>query len=97
MLFSRHFFFVELFGYISFKKETARVAAYGSSSVVSSIQKNKVPYTFLIMFLIQFVLMIVDRALYLRKNRYGKFIFQVVLVLFVHIWIFFVLPYISNL
>jgi hypothetical protein len=81
----------------SYFGETARVAAYGSSSVVSSIQKNKVPYTFLIMFLIQFILMIVDRAMYLRKNRYGKFILQVVLVVFVHGWIFFILPYISKL
>ena len=49
------------------------------------------------MFLIQFVLMIVDRALYLRKNRRGKFIFQAVLVIFVHIWVFFALPSVTKL
>lgn len=49
------------------------------------------------MFLVQFVLMIIDRALYLRKNRRGKFIFQVILVIFVHIWVFFALPYVTKL
>lgn len=67
------------------------------SNVVNSIKDNKVPYTFLIMFLIQFVLMIIDRSLYLRKNRTGKLIFQVLLVFFVHLWLFFILPFITKL
>lgn len=68
-----------------------------SSNVVNSIKDNKVPYTFLMMFLIQFVLMIIDRSLYLRKNRTGKLIFQTILVLSVHVWLFFVLPFTTKL
>ncbi len=82
---------------VSKLKETAKSATSSDSSVVSSIKDNKVPYTFLIMFLIQFVLMIIDRALYLRKNRQGKFIFQVILVILVHVYVFFVLPFITKL
>ena len=64
-------------------KEGAHFAS--QSTVVSSIQDNKVPYSFLILFLIQFILMVIDRALYLRKNRRGKFIFQLFYVLTIHI------------
>jgi hypothetical protein len=68
-----------------------------NSNVVNSIKDNKVPYAFLMMFLIQFLLMIIDRALYLRKNRQGKFIFQLLLVVSIHVWIFFVLPFVTKL
>jgi piezo-type mechanosensitive ion channel component 1/2 len=78
-------------------KESASVSTSSNSNVVSSIQDNKVPYTFLIMFLVQFFLMIVDRAFYLRKNVRGKFIFQLLQVVFVHIWMFFALPFITKL
>ncbi len=77
--------------------EAATNASQDSTSVVNSITANKVPYTFLIMFLIQFLLMIIDRALYLRKQKLGKFIFQTFLVIFVHVWIFFILPFITKL
>lgn len=89
------FIMINVGGFV--QKESARTAAKGTSSAITSIQDNKVPYSFLIMFLVQFILMIIDRALYLRKNRQGKFIFQVLLVLFVHVWVFFVLPYITKL
>lgn len=69
----------------------------GNASAISSIKDNKVPISFLVMFLLQFILMIIDRALYLRKNIHGKFVFQVILVIAVHIWIFFALPFMTSL
>ncbi|KAG8131674.1 hypothetical protein E2320_009584 [Naja naja] len=36
--------------------------------------------------------MIIDRALYLRKNTFGKCVFQMILVFGIHIWMCFILP-----
>jgi len=51
---------------------------------------------FLGMLLVQFILIIIDRALYLRKQVIGKFILQIILVFGVHAWIFFGLPAITH-
>jgi hypothetical protein len=48
------------------------------------------------MLLIQFSTMVIDRALYLRKTVLGKLAFQVVLVLAIHLWMFFVLPAVTE-
>ncbi|XP_035679168.1 piezo-type mechanosensitive ion channel component 2-like isoform X10 [Branchiostoma floridae] len=79
-------FIIVIFGYWAFGKHSA------GADVMSSISENQVPLPFLVMLLIQFAMIVVDRALYLRKNVPGKFIFQIVLVIGVHLWMFFVLP-----
>lgn len=56
----------------------------------------QVPVAFLVILLIQFVLIIIDRALYLRRNVRGKLFFQLFQVIVVHIWLFFVLPGITR-
>lgn len=48
------------------------------------------------MLLVQFSTMVVDRALYLRKTVLGKLAFQVVLVLAIHVWMFFILPAVTE-
>lgn len=48
------------------------------------------------MLLIQFSTMVIDRALYLRKTVLGKLAFQVVLVLAIHLWMFFILPAVTE-
>lgn len=50
------------------------------------------PGAFLVMVLVQFGMMLVDRALYLRKAVLGKCAFQILLVLGTHLWLFFILP-----
>lgn len=59
---------------------------------MSYFEENKVPMTFLLMLIIQFFLIVVDRALYLRKYMVGKILFQFFLIIGIHIWMFFVLP-----
>ena len=56
----------------------------------------QVPVAFLVILLIQFILIIIDRALYLRRNVRGKLFFQLFQVIAVHIWLFFVLPGITR-
>lgn len=59
---------------------------------MSYFKENKVPMTFLVMLIIQFFLIVIDRALYLRKNMLGKIIYQFFLIFGLHIWMFFILP-----
>ncbi|CAF0821922.1 unnamed protein product [Adineta steineri] len=66
-------------------------------NVVQTIKENKVPVAFLVILLIQFLLIIIDRALYLRRNVRGKLFFQLFQVLGVHIWLFFILPGITHI
>lgn len=79
-------FFVILFGFSAFGTQE------GDGGVLSYFEENKVPITFLMMLIIQFFFIVVDRALYLRKNMFGKIIFQFILIVGLHIWMFFVLP-----
>lgn len=79
-------FFVILFGFSAFGTQE------GDGGVLSYFEENKVPITFLLMLIIQFFFIVVDRALYLRKNMFGKIIFQIILIVGLHIWMFFVLP-----
>ena len=78
------------------RSHTFFVLFIGAEAVTSLIQDNRVPVPFLVMLLASFVLFIIDRALYLRKNVFGKFLYQVVLVVLVHAWMFFVLPYVTD-
>ncbi|XP_012583598.1 PREDICTED: piezo-type mechanosensitive ion channel component 1-like [Condylura cristata] len=66
------------------------------ADLAESLSEDKVPEAFLSMVLLQFGTMIVDRALYLRKTLFGKCVFQVVLVVGVHFWLFFILPGITE-
>ncbi len=53
-------FFVILFGFSAFGTQE------GDGGVLSYFEENKVPITFLLMLIIQFFFIVVDRALYLR-------------------------------
>ncbi|XP_053843044.1 piezo-type mechanosensitive ion channel component 1 isoform X1 [Vidua macroura] len=83
-------FIIIIFGFWAFGKHTA------AADITSSLSENQVPEAFLFMMLFQFSTMVIDRALYLRKMVLGKLIFQVTLVFGIHVWMFFILPYVTQ-
>ncbi|MED6293425.1 hypothetical protein CHARACLAT_010484 [Characodon lateralis] len=82
-------FIIIVFGFWAFGKHSA-------ADITSSLSEDQVPGPFLVMVLIQFGTMVVDRALYLRKTVMGKVIFQVILVFGIHFWMFFILPSVTE-
>nr|XP_019964666.1 PREDICTED: piezo-type mechanosensitive ion channel component 2 isoform X3 [Paralichthys olivaceus] len=82
-------FIIIVFGFWAFGKHSA-------ADITSSLSEDQVPGPFLVMVLIQFGTMVVDRALYLRKSVMGKVIFQVFLVFGIHFWMFFILPGVTQ-
>lgn len=83
-------FIIIVFGFWAFGKHSA------AADITSSLSEDQVPEAFLVMVLIQFGTMVVDRALYLRKTVMGKVIFQVLLVFGIHFWMFFILPGVTE-
>ncbi|XP_040910915.1 piezo-type mechanosensitive ion channel component 2 isoform X2 [Toxotes jaculatrix] len=82
-------FIIIVFGFWAFGKHSA-------ADITSSLSEDQVPGPFLVMVLIQFGTMVVDRALYLRKSVVGKVIFQVILLFGIHFWMFFILPIVTT-
>ncbi|GAB1603264.1 hypothetical protein Ahia01_000607200 [Argonauta hians] len=85
-------FLIVVFGYWAF----GPIQGAADGDVTTYLEENRVPIPFLVMLVVQFMFIIIDRALFLRKFVHGKFIFQVALIIIVHIWLFFVLPAITN-
>ncbi|KAJ7986063.1 hypothetical protein DPEC_G00346920 [Dallia pectoralis] len=83
-------FIIIVFGFWAFGKHSA------AADIASTLSDDQVPEAFLVMLLIQFSTMIIDRALYLRKTVLGKLIFQIILVFGIHIWMFFILPAVTE-
>ncbi|XP_036884453.1 piezo-type mechanosensitive ion channel component 2 isoform X3 [Sturnira hondurensis] len=83
-------FIIIVFGFWAFGKHSA------AADITSSLSEDQVPGPFLVMVLIQFGTMVVDRALYLRKTVLGKVVFQVILVFGIHFWMFFILPGVTE-
>ncbi|XP_044750779.1 piezo-type mechanosensitive ion channel component isoform X3 [Coccinella septempunctata] len=84
-------FFVLLLGYTSFGTNQGE-----GGGVTTYLEDNKIPVLFLLMLIIQFMLIIIDRGIYLRKNLIAKIIFQYFLIIFLHIWLFVLYPTITE-
>ncbi|KAL3083769.1 hypothetical protein niasHT_036762 [Heterodera trifolii] len=76
---------IVVFGYSSFGEG-------GTGDVVSDIQSNRIPIMMVAIILIQSLLIVIDRGLYLRKAVVAKLIYHLITLVLVHVWIFFILP-----
>uniref|UniRef100_A0A914C7C0 Piezo-type mechanosensitive ion channel component n=1 Tax=Acrobeloides nanus TaxID=290746 RepID=A0A914C7C0_9BILA len=85
-------FFIDLFCLIFVALNFSSFGEGGSGDVLSDIQSNKVPLTFVIILLVITLMIVIDRALYLRKAVLSKLIYQVLVILILHAWIFYILP-----
>lgn len=83
-------FFIVVFGYSSFGSTET------STDITTYFREDRIPILFFVMLLIQFLFIIIDRALYLRKNISYRLIFHISLVIIIHIWLFFVIPLYTN-
>ncbi|KFD49361.1 hypothetical protein M513_09724 [Trichuris suis] len=83
-------FLISAFSYSSFGVDTGR------GDVMADIQSNKVPLPYVVILMVLMLLMVIDRAIYLRKSVVSKLCFQYFLVLGTHVWIFFILPAITG-
>ncbi|VDL69571.1 unnamed protein product [Nippostrongylus brasiliensis] len=82
-------FLIIAFGYSSFGEG-------GSGNVIGDIQSNRIPLTFVVLLIVMTLMIVVDRGLYLRKWVYGKLAYQLLMIIFLHVWIFFILPYLTR-
>ncbi|UYV85120.1 Piezo [Cordylochernes scorpioides] len=82
-------FLILVFGYNAF-------GMAGSGTVTSYFEENRIPVPFLAMLLAQFAAIVIDRALYLRKHIFGKIVFQIIMIIIIHLWMFFLLPAFSH-
>ncbi|RWS08455.1 Piezo-type mechanosensitive ion channel component 2-like protein, partial [Dinothrombium tinctorium] len=83
-------FFIVVFGYNSFG------SGYGDASITTYFEENRVPILFLLMLLASFMVILIDRALYLRKNIIGRLIFHIVIVIIIHVYLFIILPSVAD-
>ncbi|KQS44473.1 uncharacterized protein Dere_GG26770 [Drosophila erecta] len=84
-------FFILLFGFPKFVYRYK----YSTSVLETYIQGNKVPFTFLLMLIVQFITIVTERAIYLRKALIYKIFFHFISIVGIHIWMFFLVPYIT--
>ncbi|KIH57428.1 hypothetical protein ANCDUO_12380 [Ancylostoma duodenale] len=82
-------FLIIAFGYSAFGEG-------GSGNVIGDIQSNRIPLTFVVMLFVMTLMIVIDRGLYLRKWIPGKLTYQLLIIVFLHIWIFFVLPSLTR-
>lgn len=82
-------FFTIIFGWNGFRKQEEEGV---SSAVTSDISQNNIPSGLLGYMLMQFLLMVLDRIVYLLRSEKYKLILHYALVVLIHILIFYVIP-----
>ncbi|KAL1505850.1 hypothetical protein ABEB36_005313 [Hypothenemus hampei] len=83
-------FFILMFYYNTFQGETESIG------LLDFVKLNRVPISFLISIILYMCLMLIDRAVYLKRNRFGKMVFHHFQVFFIHFFFFVIHPLMIN-
>ncbi|XP_067928761.1 piezo-type mechanosensitive ion channel component 1-like [Watersipora subatra] len=83
-------FIISIFCYNSF-------GSNAGASVTDYLSSNTIPIDFLVLLLVQFLFIVIDRALYLQKAVFGKLIYTVCLIVLVHVYVGFILPALNGI
>ncbi|CAD5221571.1 unnamed protein product [Bursaphelenchus okinawaensis] len=67
-----------------------------SSEQLSLLASSRVPLMFVVMLFISIIMIIIERALYLRKAVFWKLMYHVILIFLLHVWVMVVLPSITQ-
>lgn len=68
-------------------------SGYTNQTVASFFGENRIPFSVLILLL---AAIIMDRSFYLQKNIARKLIFHIIVVIGIHFWLFFALPFTTG-
>nr|AQX17754.1 piezo mechanosensor [Hormiphora californensis] len=73
-----------------------KVEGQDKVDVSEIIATSLIPSAFLLILLAQFMKMIIDRIIYLKRSMIAKYFYQVLLVLGIHLYIFIAQPYMTG-
>uniref|UniRef100_A0AAR5PGD9 Piezo non-specific cation channel R-Ras-binding domain-containing protein n=1 Tax=Dendroctonus ponderosae TaxID=77166 RepID=A0AAR5PGD9_DENPD len=79
-----------LFFYGDFNNDLER------SGLIEFMQNNTVPISFIVTVLVLVFLMVIDRAIYRRKNRFAKLVFYFLQVISCHLYLFVLYPIVTK-
>ncbi|PAA72971.1 hypothetical protein BOX15_Mlig016368g1 [Macrostomum lignano] len=65
-------------------------------NIITYISKEEIPLTLTLTMFVQFTMLLVDRGLFLTRSRRGKFFFHLLHVTLLHVYLKFILPYMTS-
>ena len=92
-------FMIIIFGFKAFQVQSgsdADSSPVADDDISAVIKDSHVPSSMLFMIFLQFIFILVDRAIYLKKSKIMKLIFQYIMVILIHLASFIIIPYLTR-
>lgn len=75
-----------------FRHEFNKQYVEGETGISYYVKSDRVPLAFLVVLMMQFICVIIDRVLYLRRCMIAKIAFHILSVILIHLWLFLIVP-----
>ncbi|PAA78226.1 hypothetical protein BOX15_Mlig015119g5 [Macrostomum lignano] len=82
--------------FFGYTKGFAEEGTAEDTTIITYFSKEEFPLALIVTLFIQFIIILVDRALFLTKSRRGKFFFHIGHVILLHAYLKFILPAMSS-